>query len=57
MRLINISVVSSILLLREGGVPVGGGGRKIHKSFIFNIVYPPTTPAINKAIVLQCRRL
>ena len=37
----------SILLLREGGVPVGGGGRWMRKSVIISIVYPPTTPAFS----------
>jgi len=37
-----------ILLLREGGVPVGGGGRWIHNSVIYNkigihIIFPITS--------------
>ena len=36
-----------ILLLREGGVPVGGGGRCMRKSVMISIVYPPTTPAFS----------
>ena len=45
-----MSKVNSILnlLLPEGGVPVGGGGRWIHNPFIYkeigtNIIYPTTS--------------
>ena len=48
MRLTKKSVVSKTLLLLEGGVPVGGGGRWIHNPVIYkeigtNIISPTTS--------------